>query len=261
MTLPERYEYAAKYLMTNTTKPHEDDFYFFKNFEGDDGLIIDAGANIGQSIVSIRLLNKTNKILSFEPNTALEPALAYLKSKIGDSFEYAMCGLGNKNEKRKLIIPKCGDIDLSHSCSLDAQEFEKKWVIERLSKDTEAHDETYSFDEQEVDIKVFDELGYIPTIVKIDVEGWEHQVLLGMKKTIVQHRPIVMLEMNNISPVASFLQGLGYHAFEYDHLKNQMTEWEWGNWAPLNLFYYHHSKITELKARKKEISWVQLTEY
>ena len=259
MTVLERYEHAAKYLMNNTTEPHEDDFYFFKNFEDDDGLIIDVGANIGQSVISFRLLNKAFKILSFEPNTALEPALAYLKSQIGNSFQYMMCGLGKKNEKRRLIIPKCGDIDLSHSCSLDPREFEKKWVMERLSKDTEAYEETYSFDEQEVVIKVFDELGYIPTIVKIDVEGWEHQVLSGMEKTIVQHRPIVMLEMNNISPVASFLRNRDYHGFEYDHLKNQLTEWKWGNWTPLNLFYFHHSKIAELKTKKKDISWGQLT--
>lgn len=259
MTDSDRYAHAAKYLMTNITKPHEDDFYFFKNFEGDDGLIVDVGANVGQSVISFRLLNKTFKIHSFEPNTALEPAFAFLKSQLGDSFEYTMCGLGNKNEKRKLIIPICGDIDLSHSCSLDAGEFEKKWVVERLSKDTEASAETYSFDEQEVDIRVFDELGYVPTIIKIDVEGWEHQVLLGMKETIGQHRPIIMLEMNNISPVASFLHGLGYHGFGYDHLKNQLTNWEWGNWAPLNLFYFHRSKITELKTEKKEISWGQWT--
>lgn len=36
--------------------------------------------------------------------------------------------------------------------------------------------------------------GYIPTLIKIDVEGGERQVLEGAMRTIVDHRPIVCFE-------------------------------------------------------------------
>lgn len=51
--------------------------------------------------------------------------------------------------------------------------------------------------EIEVDIEDIDSSlpdGYIPSLIKIDVEGGERQVLEGAIKTIARHRPIVVFE-------------------------------------------------------------------
>lgn len=40
------------------------------------------------------------------------------------------------------------------------------------------------------------ELGLIPTIIKIDVEGWEFEVLKGAEHTLVRHRPILFLSLH-----------------------------------------------------------------
>lgn len=46
---------------------------------------------------------------------------------------------------------------------------------------------------------VFAEHKIAPTLIKIDVEGFEKKVLKGLEKTIRQHRPAVIFEYNDVS--------------------------------------------------------------
>ena len=51
----------------------------------------------------------------------------------------------------------------------------------------------------------------IPSVVKIDVEGHEVEVLRGMKETMSRHSPVIVCEMHGRNePVAHMLRGLGY---------------------------------------------------
>lgn len=51
-------------------------------------------------------------------------------------------------------------------------------------------------------------------IIKIDVEGWEAQVLLGARKVIAKHKPIIFLEIwdreRATTPVPGILTDMGY---------------------------------------------------
>jgi FkbM family methyltransferase len=55
-----------------------------------------------------------------------------------------------------------------------------------------------------------------PSVVKIDVEGAEHDALLGMRATLTEHRPVIVCEMHDDpwdldqNPVPVLLSGLGY---------------------------------------------------
>jgi len=49
----------------------------------------------------------------------------------------------------------------------------------------------------EVGVETLDEAlpaGYVPSLIKIDVEGAEELVLKGAKRTLAEHRPVVILE-------------------------------------------------------------------
>jgi FkbM family methyltransferase len=66
--------------------------------------------------------------------------------------------------------------------------------------------------------------GASPTVMKIDVEGFELDVLRGAKNCLMQYRPRLWLEVHpdilnakgeNWSRVMEFLQGLGYSTIEF----------------------------------------------
>jgi FkbM family methyltransferase len=47
----------------------------------------------------------------------------------------------------------------------------------------------------EVPVVTLDELGFLACgLLKVDVEGFEHAVLVGAKKLITQHKPVIIME-------------------------------------------------------------------
>ncbi len=56
-------------------------------------------------------------------------------------------------------------------------------------------------------------------LVKIDVEGFEHQVLEGMERVLRQHRPAVFLECNHDGPVEALEALIAAHDLQLYHLR------------------------------------------
>jgi FkbM family methyltransferase len=71
-----------------------------------------------------------------------------------------------------------------------------------------------------------------PDVIKIDVEGAEMNVLMGMRQTLNNYMPILFLELHpfnfkhfntSTSAILSFLIGSGYQVFEIEDLRLQET--------------------------------------
>ena len=64
-------------------------------------------------------------------------------------------------------------------------------------------------------------INYITKFIKIDVEGYDHEVLKGMKKTIIKYNPIVLVEFNknNFFIIKKFLKN--YKPWVYFYEKNK----------------------------------------
>src|SRR5207253_3642496 len=76
-----------------------------------------------------------------------------------------------------------------------------------------------------MEVKRFDDLGLRPVAVKIDVEGFELDVLLGMEETLERDEPILMIESNsNDEAVARWLDSKGYRLFAYDPRQNTLRQ-------------------------------------
>lgn len=58
--------------------------------------------------------------------------------------------------------------------------------------------QTYVVDGDNTDVITIDSLKVIPDFIKIDVEGMEFDVLRGGRKTILEHRPFIMIEENDL---------------------------------------------------------------
>jgi hypothetical protein len=68
-----------------------------------------------------------------------------------------------------------------------------------------------------------DDLSIDPTIVKIDTEGFEYQVLMGMQKAIARSRPFIMLEAAwaQREAVQTFFKSRDYAVQIYDRFADE----------------------------------------
>jgi FkbM family methyltransferase len=144
------------------------------------GLILDVGANVGNH--SLSFARHFDRVVSFEPNPAI---LATLERNIalnpGVDVEVWTCGLGDVAAELPLFVPR------NHGLST----FLAEEVIE-----AEPH---------LVRIEVGDELGIAGPVdaIKIDVQGYEAQVLRGLRRTIDRDRPLIWVEISATAVAAT----------------------------------------------------------
>jgi hypothetical protein len=65
-------------------------------------------------------------------------------------------------------------------------------------------------------VQRLDDLGLAPAFVKLDVQGFELQVLTGGEATLRRHRPVLMIESPSADREIPFLERLGYVPYAFD---------------------------------------------
>jgi FkbM family methyltransferase len=215
--------------------PHEPEFGFFSSLEGVDGLFIDVGANAGQSAVSLRSVNRSLRILSFEPNPLLEPLLRQLSNELLDGFDYRMIGLSDHRHSTVLYVPVIDGLLVTPLATLDRSVFERQHYHDQLVD--LSLDGKYGIAEVSVELERFDDLDLDPAVVKIDTEEHELTCLAGMIETIGRCSPILMIEDNpQTNEIASFLATVGYEPFLYDADADQLVPLP-ARFEATNIFY------------------------
>lgn len=212
---------------------HEPDFEFFRGRDGT-GLLLDIGANAGQSAFSFRAVNK-GPIFSIEPNPGHERDLKMVARFVKD-FEYRMCAVGAEPGRATLYVPVYGRIELTGEASLLADDAARGFWVESHTADNASEIEL-----REIDVEVIriDDLGIAPAWVKIDVEGAEMHALRGMEKTLAEHRPVVMVEGSDTSysELRPWLAERGFQPYGYDAATGKL--FEKGDIPTLNIFFVH----------------------
>ena len=235
-------KYFYKYL-------GESDFEFFKFVnKKQTELFLDVGANDGISALTFRLYNQDYKILSIEPDSKHNRALNNIKRK-DKNFEFQNIGLGNKNETKKLYIPECNGVYIGQLASLIKDEAFNN-VPKIISQKNISS--KVKIIEKNIEIKTIDSMNLQPEIIKIDVEGFESQVLEGGIETIKKKKPFLMIEINDVSvkKVCSILLELGYLVFTYDKATKKLNSFDLNN---LNLEEFVINIICVNKDRKSEV--------
>ena len=236
-------KYFYKYL-------GESDFEFFKFVnKKQTELFLDVGANDGISALTFRLYNQDYKILSIEPDAKHNRALNNIKRK-DKNFEFQNIGLGNKNETKKLYIPECNGVYIGQLASLIKDEAFNN-VPKIISQKNISS--KVKIIEKNIEVKTIDSMNLQPEIIKIDVEGFESQVLEGGIETIKKKKPFLMIEINDVSvkKVSSILSELDYLVFTYDKSTKKLNSIDLNN---LNLEDFVINIICINKDRKSEVS-------
>ena len=107
-------------LLYKLNRPHEADFYGLTHLTlPPSPVVIDAGGNIGQSILSIYVTIPNAQVLTFEPNTKHLEALSQLSHRF-PSLQIFPFGLSDSVESANLFWPVYRGTPLSGLASFDS---------------------------------------------------------------------------------------------------------------------------------------------
>jgi FkbM family methyltransferase len=213
---PAAYRWARRVFMFGRYvcgRPHEADFAGFRRFPRRTGLFLDIGANSGESVLSFRLFNPAAPILSIEPNRYHEPDLKFLKRWVRN-FDYLLCAAGDRTGSATLHVPVYRDLPLTGEASFHREQaLDSYWMREQVGGDEAS---AVRLMEVPVEVKRLDDLALTPDFIKIDVQGFEAQVVAGLRKTIEQSQPVLLIERSGCDDALyARLAELRYAPFVY----------------------------------------------
>lgn len=202
--------------------PHDKDYYALKLLinKNDKRVFIDVGGNIGLSSIGFRELGFKNRVLIFEPDKSLiNKYLKKIKKKYHNLTVYPF-GLSNSNKQKRLYraFYKNNFFHFNNSFSLN-------YLKKKLKENYGNKSKHFEIKNVNLILKKFDnlKLNIKCCFIKIDVEGYDHKVIYGMKRLIKNQKPVILVEYNksNFSKIYNFLYKT-YECYFYDFNSNKL---------------------------------------
>lgn len=197
------YLFARFVILKLPYDKNERDFLKFIDLIDDGSNVLDIGANIGVMTCYFSRKLPKSTVHSFEPIPDNFKVLLRVKQQLRllNVKTYAFA-LGDKNGQVNMIMPESNKVyfhGLSH--------------VEKVDGENKGH--VYA-----ADIKRLDDLDYFKdgkiSAIKIDVEEYEFNVLLGGERLINKNRPIIYCELwesENRTKSLDFISKLNYKVF------------------------------------------------
>lgn len=159
----------------------EEKFLFNLNLK--EKTVLDIGGYIGiYSLFFARAVGPKGKVFSFEPNLKNYKELGFnLKLNNFKNTKIFNIAIGEKKSKASLVVPTYSS---RGSVSLKVQESFKEPC------------DSFEVEVESIDNLLKTKLISVPDFVKIDVEGFEQEVLTGMAETISKHKPLLFVEIH-----------------------------------------------------------------
>jgi FkbM family methyltransferase len=143
-------------------------------------LVLDVGANVGQFVADLRAVGYGGRIVSFEPLSSAHAELCMLAE-------------GDPNwtiADRTAIGSETGAVDIHISGNSMSSS-----ILEMLSSHSDAAPESSYVSVESVSVRRLDDLCTLaPTdrvLVKIDVQGFERQVVEGARRVLANSRAVI----------------------------------------------------------------------
>lgn len=175
--------------------PHDPDFWYLRqlNCPADRPDLLDIGANRGEALASILALGPAEaQIHAFEPNPLV---CEKLRRQLGhsDRVEIHHAGLGSQQGNLELHVPVYRNWHFDGLASF-IPEAGANWLRARMWRFREKHLRVKRIN---CPVQRLDDYSCKPFFVKIDVEGFEAEVLKGGLETLRSYRPILLIETVN----------------------------------------------------------------
>lgn len=212
-------------------RPTEADFTALAAFRPAPGSVaIDAGANRGETIASVRLYLPHIPIVAFEPNPVLVEHIR-ARHRADDLLTLHPVGLSDTQGHFQLHVPYYKGVPFDGLASFKREEAASWLSPERLAGFDPRHQEVRTFD---CEVSTLDTFALAPSFVKIDVQGLEAAVIAGGAETIARHKPVILMENNDPQRDSRKLAAMGYRHYAFNG--GRMHAERWGS---LNTFYIH----------------------
>jgi len=202
--------------------PFEDCFRAVRLFpEIENAQYLDIGGNVGLGVEAVLMYNKSCIVHSFEPNPETFKVLQRLLGG-NDRVKLYNFGMGSEKAEFELFVPVYNGYIFSGLASFDRARAES-WL---------GQDKLYFYNRRYLEIKKLtcmvkklDDLGLNPFFIKLDVEGFEYQVLLGGEATIKKSKPIILIEkIDRNDEKLNFLNPFGYRPYRFDGRRLKLDE-------------------------------------
>ena len=212
---------------------------FYERIIRQGDIVIEVGGHIGYfSLFFSKLVGVKGKVFVFEPG---DNNIEYTKRNIAqkNNIELYKKAIGDKNGKEKFYMDGITGQNNSLVKEFKGLEVNMAYAMDKAAKVTETMVETITMDTfcLEKNVK--------PNFIKIDVEGFEYNVLCGMEKTIHSH-PIIMIEVQkNQELIYDFFQKHNY--ILYNALQEKVTKEYIKNCVTENIFCFHNAEVQNLQ--------------
>lgn len=162
------------------------------------GLALDIGGNWGQSVVALQRYARPSRIVTIEPNPVLAEHLRRQFAAAGN-VDVIEKGLGLAPGQHQIHVPRYRKYIYDGIASLD-RDAAAGWLNER--RIARFSDKRVSVDSFTVSVDRLDALELAPDLIKIDVQGFETQVIGGGMQTIANQQPVLIIERPDEQAVA-----------------------------------------------------------
>ncbi len=212
--------YVKMKVISITHKPHEEDFEALAYFTPEiSEVFIDIGSNRGEAISSMLACMKTkNNIIGFEPNSIV---FSKLEKQFANNPRVKVnnIGLGNIDKDLNLYIPYYRKWMFDGLSSFKYEEA-SEWLVHRLWR---FNVKNLSVKTTKCKVRRLDDFILNPYFIKIDVQGFELEALIGAEKTLRSYKPILLIESIS-EEVKLFLNDFGYRYYCYCNGKLELGD-------------------------------------
>lgn len=226
--------------------PHDADYFGLRHLVGehDNSLFVDIGANQGTSVLSFRHFDKSTPIVSIEANQVHRAALERIGRK-DHSFEFRLLALGAEPGELTLYTPRWRSRLGSYSLHTMASSNREQLEATILSYYGERFARAVVYDIGTAEVVSLDSLELQPSIIKIDTEGAELDVLRGGRETLATEAPYVLIEkaQSNFADCRRLLESLAYVAYSYDRTADAFRE---GPGQSRNIYFVPRTRCSGL---------------
>jgi len=195
-------------------------------------VIFDVGANIGQSVDLFKEKSPNSKIHSFEPDSEAYDSLQKNVEKYENVYAYHL-GVGAKSEK--LILNRYDHCESNSFIPISKDSYSFKMASHK-KVNAALKGEVTTQETEVVSLDDFCKSKEIPEIdlLKVDVQGFENEVLKGAKILISQSRiKVIIVEVtfddlyankgNSFYELESNLIPFGYSLYDISHIYKNLS--------------------------------------
>lgn len=216
-------------------------------------VFVDVGANVGQTLIKFKSINNNMEYIGFEPNPACMKYLyALVEMNRFENISLYTLGLSLKNEIQHLYA----DNIHASGASVIKDFRKKKKIVYTMNVSLVRGDDFF--------INLEKKIG----LVKIDVEGFESDVLIGLEETIRNHKPLIICEVLPVYSISNttrlarqktleeFLSKINYRIFLIDEIDSSLTRIAeigiHGDMNKTNYLFCHKDEVNKIVTMIKE---------